>query len=278
LRWIALAAPAELFVHGLQRALGVLAGFWMLLRGITVLQDALPVSTWAQRHPALRSLIPLGARIARLIVFVLGVLAVIASFGYPVATILAGLGIGGIAVALGAQKSLEHFFGSISIGIDQPFRVGDFVKVEDTVGNIEAIGLRSTQIRTLDRTLVTIPNGRLAEAKAENYGERDRIRLHTTIGLEYGTTSAQIRKVRDEIEAHLRAHPLMWQDTVVVRFGNFGAFSLDIEIMCWLETRVFNEFRDAREELFHGIMGIVEGNGASFAFPTQTVHIKGGER
>ncbi len=274
LRWIALAAPAEAFVHGLQRGLAVAASFWVMLRAIDVLQRALPTSEWATHHPALRSLIPLGGRILRMLLIVLGALAVVASFGYPVATILAGLGIGGIAVALGAQKSLEHFFGSVSIGVDQPFRVGDFVEVDGVTGDVESIGLRSSQIRTLNRTVVTIPNGRLAEARAENFAARDRIRFHTMIGLEYGTTSATIRRIRDDIEALLRAHPRMHTDTVIVRFTAFGAFSLDLEIMCWIETTVFNEFREVREELLLGIMGVVERNGASFAFPTQTVHLK----
>jgi MscS family membrane protein len=274
LRWVALAAPAEAFVHGLQQALVVAAIFWLALRSVGVLQDALPLSHWATRHPALRSLIPLGARIARLVIFLFGVLAVLASFGYPVATILAGLGIGGIAVALGAQKSLEHFFGSVSIGVDQPFRVGDFVEVDDTMGTVEAIGLRSSRIRTLNRTIVTIPNGRLAEAKAENFGERDRIRLHTMIGVEYGTTSETMKRVRDGIEALLRSHPLMHKEAVVVRFSAFGTSSLDFEIMCWISTADFDLFRVVREELLLGIMQVVESNGARFAFPTQTVWVK----
>lgn len=274
LRWIALAAPAEAFVHGLQRAIAVVAAFWVLLRAIRVLQEALPVSAWATRHPALRSLIPLGGRIARLIVFVIGLLSVIATFGYPIATILAGLGIGGIAVALGAQKSLEHFFGSVSIGVDQPFRVGDWVSVDGIAGEVEAIGLRSTRIRTIDRTLVSLPNGRLAEARSENFGQRDRIRMAGTIGLEYGTTAGQLRRIRDEIEALLRDYAHIWPETIVVRFAAFGPSSLDIEYLCWLRTTAINDFRAMREELLFGIMGIVERNGASFAFPTQTVHVR----
>lgn len=274
LRFVALVEPAERFVHGLQRATAVVALFWILLRFIGVLQDAVPLSAWAQRHPALRSLIPLAGRIARLLVLLAGILTVVASFGYPIATILAGLGIGGIAVALGAQKSLEHFFGSVSIGVDQPFRVGDWVLVDGIEGEVEAIGLRSTRIRTLDRTIVSIPNGRLAESRTENFGERDRVRLRTVVGLEYGTPAATVRTVRDGIEALLRAHPRVWPDRVVVRFFNFGASSLDLEVFCWIETTQIDEFRLAREELLLGIMDVVERNGASFAFPTQTVHVR----
>jgi MscS family membrane protein len=274
LRWIALAAPAQAFVVELQKALATVAVFWLLLRAIGVLQNVMPSARWTETHPALRSLIPLGARIGRLLVFAAGVLTVIAQFGYPIATILAGLGIGGIAVALGAQKSLEHFFGSVSIGVDQPFRVGDWVNVNGVQGAIEAIGLRSTRLRTIDRTVITIPNGALAEAQTENFGERERIRFATTIGVEYGTSSATMRLIRDEIERLLRAHPKVWPERVVVRFIGFGASSLDIELLCWLQTTAIDEFKEIREGLLLAIMEIVEGNGTGFAFPTRTVHLK----
>src|SRR5690606_15231855 len=136
--------------------------------------------------------------------------------------------------ALGAQKSLEHFFGSVSIGVDQPFRVGDWVNVGGLEGEVEAIGLRSTRIRTAERTVVSIPNGKLAESQTENFAPRERIRLRTVIGLEYGTTAAQMRAIRDEIEQCLRAHPLTWPNRVLVRFCEFGASSLNIELFCWI--------------------------------------------
>ncbi len=274
LRWIALPSPAERFVVDLQRATAVVAFFWILLRVISVLQQALPVSAWGTTHPALRSLIPLGARVARLLVVVLGALSVVASFGYPIATLLAGLGIGGIAVALGAQKSLEHFFGSVSIGIDQPFRVGDWVIVDGVEGEVEAIGLRSTRVRTLERTVVSFPNGRLADSRAENFGPRDRIRFRTVFGLEYRTSAAQMTQIRDQVEALLKSHPTTWPGRIVVRFLQFGVSTLDVEAFCWVDTPDVDEFRRIREEHLLGIMRVVEGAGASFAFPTQTLLLR----
>lgn len=276
LRWIVLPSPAQAFVVELQKAIAVVAAYWILLRVIGVLQAALPQSRWTEANPALRSLIPLGARILRFLVIFLGFLNVLSVFGYPITTIIAGLGIGGIALALGAQKTLEHFFGSVSLGVDQPFRVGDWVSVNGIAGGIENIGLRSTRIRTLDRTIITIPNGQLAEAMSENFGERERILLRGVIGVEYGTTAATMRLLRDGIEKILRAHPMTWQERVQVAFCNFGASSLDIEYFCWLETNQIDEFRTARNDLLLEIMEFVEGNGASFAFPTQTIHIAGG--
>jgi len=271
--WVGLPPAAQQVVISVQQALLIVAVFWMLLRAITVLQQGLPRTIDLVAHPAMRSLIPLGGRIAKVLVFAIGVLTVISAFGYPIATILAGLGIGGIAIALGAQKSLEHFFGSVSIGVDQPFRIGDWVIVGDVEGEVEAIGLRSSRIRTMERTVVSIPNGALAESRVENFGARERIRLRTIVGLEYGTPEATMRAVRDDIEKLLRAHPLCWPDRVVVRFFQFGPSSLDLDVFCWLMTSQVDEFRAAREELYLGIIAIVERRGAKFAFPTQTVHV-----
>ena len=133
--------------------------------------------------------------LAKVFVAIGGLVATLAAFGYPVATVLAGLGIGGLALAFGAQKTIENLFGSISLAADQPFRVGDFVKVEDFTGNVERIGMRSTQIRTPDRTLVSIPNGQLADMRIEDFASRDRIRFAATVGLVYGTTEPQVRRV-----------------------------------------------------------------------------------
>jgi MscS family membrane protein len=274
LKWIALATPAQLFVVELQAALAIVAVFWIVLRAIGVLQRELPASEWTKSNPAMRNLIPLGGRIARVFVFLIAVLTVISQFGYPIATILAGLGIGGIAVALGAQKSLEHFFGSVSIGVDQPFRVGDWVMVGGTEGEIEAIGLRSTRIRTMDRTVLSIPNGQLAETRTENFTARERIRFRTVVGLEYSTSVAKMRAVRDGIEFVIRAHPKTWQDRVVVRLSEFGSYALNIEVFGWVETTDADEFRRVREELLLSIMEVVEKQGARFAFPTQTVHLQ----
>jgi MscS family membrane protein len=274
LHWIALGPTAMGFIVDLQRAIAVIAVFWIFLRAIGVMQDVLPRSDWATRNPSLRTLIPFGGRIARVVVFAFGLLTVVATFGYPIATILAGLGIGGIAVALGAQKSLEHFFGSVSIGVDQPFRVGDWVSVAGISGSVEEIGLRSTRIRTLGRTLVSIPNGVLAETQSENFGQRDRFALHTTIGVEYGTSVATLRLVRDRIREMLLAHPKLWGGKAGVSFVNFGGSSLDVEILCWLSVADMDEFKLVREEIFLRVMEIVEAAGASFAFPSQTLYIK----
>lgn len=261
----------------LLRAIFIAAFFWGLLRVVGVLQDALPATAWALRNPAGRSIVPLLARVTRVLVGIVGAIAIVGSFGYPVATLLAGLGIGGIAVALGAQKTLEHFFGSVSLAIDQPLRVGDYVSVGGVAGNVEALGLRSTRIRTVDRSIVTIPNGDLSNQRIENFAVRDRIKLNTILGLTYGTTAAQLREIIAGFERVLRARPELWTESVTVRFVAFSASSLDVEVLCWFRA-TFDEFRVIREEVYFGFMDVVEGAGSGFAFPTQTVHVETGSQ
>jgi MscS family membrane protein len=247
----------------------LVALFWAVWRSVDVL------SHWVLSLPdaSARSLFSVGANLLRGIIFIAGVLAVVSALGYPVGTVLAGLGIGGIAIAFGAQKTIENLFGSISLAVDQPFRVGDFVKVEDFVGTVEEIGLRSTRFRTLDRTLVSIPNGKVADQRLESFEVRDRMRLATTVGLSYETTREQMQKVLQGMERVLREHPRIWPDAVVVKFMGFGASSLDIEVMAWFQVPTWGDFQRCREEVFLDFMLVVEDAGTSFSTPTRTIQV-----
>jgi MscS family membrane protein len=247
--------------------------FWSLWRVVDVVSGVAARSRWALSAPASRSLVPLGARVAKAMVAAVAAVALLSLLGYPVASLLAGLGLGGLAVALAAQKTVENLFGAFSLGVDQPFREGDFVKIEDFVGTVETIGLRSTRIRTLDRTLVTLPNGRRADMRLESYAVRDRLRLAAVIGLVYETTAGQMREVLEGLERVLRAHPKIWPDAVVVRFSELAASSLNIEVMAWFRTTDWSEFQLIRQDVLLQFMEVVERAGTSFAFPTQTVHV-----
>ncbi|HVK82937.1 MAG TPA: mechanosensitive ion channel family protein [Kofleriaceae bacterium] len=253
-----------------------LALVWGALRGIDVATTRLTTARWASSRPASRALLLLLGRIAKVIVVVIAGIGFLSGLGLPVASLLAGLGIGGIALAFGAQKTVENLFGAVAIGIDQPLREGDFVKIEqDVLGTVEAVGLRSTRVRTLDRTVVTLPNGRLADMRVETYAVRDRCRLATIIGLAYGTTAEQLRAVLAGFEQVLRAHPGIWPDDVIVRFSQFGSSSLDVEVMAWFRTGDWGQFRAWRQEVLIGFMDVVERAGTSFALPMQALRVTG---
>jgi MscS family membrane protein len=267
---------AENFVVKLGKGILLADLFWILARLVDVGADVGLRSQWITNRSGSRALIPLLSRVGKVVILAFGVTTLLSELGYPVASLIAGLGLGGLAFALAAQKTVENLFGAFSIGADQPFRQGDFIRVDDFVGTVEAIGLRSTKIRTLDRTLVTIPNGSLAEKRLESYSARDRIRLACKLGLVYETSQEQMRQVLADLRALLEAHPKIWPDVVVVRFAEFGDFSLNVEIMCWFQTSDWNEFQEIREGVLLDFMGIVERAGSSFAFPTQTIHLATG--
>lgn len=259
--------------RGLRAAL-VAAFFFGLIRLVDLFATAIGKTSWAASHPASPTLVPLGGRVLKVLVFAMGVISVVADLGYPVASLLAGLGVGGIALALASQKTVENLFGAFSIGVDQPFRVGDFIRVDGMVGTVETLGLRSTRIRTPDRTLVTIPNAKLAELHTESFGARDRIRLACDLGLEYGTTAAQMREVLEGLRRVLREHPKATPDAPTVRFKAFGDSALVVEVAAAFATTDPNEFMAIREEILLTFMDVVEKAGTAFAMSSRTVYLR----
>jgi MscS family membrane protein len=273
--------PFLALLAGPQRAVNLLLGatftsavFWGLWLSVDVWRLFLMARPWAANNASTRSLLSVALNFVKLFIAVAAVLTVLAVLGYPVATVVAGLGIGGIALAFGAQKTVENLFGSVALAVDQPFRVGDLVKIEDFVGNVERIGMRSTQIRTADRTTITMPNGKLSELRIEGFGTRDRIRFATTVSLVYGAAEAQVRQVVLEVERLLRSTPEVWKDAIITRVANLGSSSIDVEVMCWIDSPDFDLFGRVRQDLFLGILRIVQDAGTRLAFPTSTVRVE----
>ncbi|MCC8360699.1 mechanosensitive ion channel family protein [Salinimicrobium sediminilitoris] len=211
-------------------------------------------------------------RAAKIAIIIFGIIAVLGTIGVDVTTGLAALGIGGIALALGAQKTIENFVGSVTLITDQPIRVGDFCKVGDTVGTVEKVGMRSTRIRTLARTVVTIPNGEFSSSKIENYAHRDKFWFNTVIGLRYETTPDQIRYLLVELRSILYAHPIVTSDTTRVRFIELGSDSINLEIFTYIKVSTYDEYLEVKEDLLLRIMDVVGESGTGFAFPSQTIY------
>ena len=261
------------FITATTRVMVLLALFWAMLRAIRLMQDRMENVAWAAGHTQqARTLAPLVGNFLRVTLVIVAILVALAQFGYPVGTLLAGLGIGGIAVALAAQKTVEHLFGSVSLAADKVFRVGDWVRAGATEGWVERIGLRSTSFRTNDRTVVRVPNGRLADERIETFGERDRILLSTDLHLTYDTSIDEIETIRSEIVASLAAHPKVWADDVRVHMVAFADSAIRLNVMAWFQTPDYREFLQIRHGMLLEFMRIVERNGSSFAFPSRTVY------
>jgi MscS family membrane protein len=247
--------------------------FWTLARSVDVAREMLGHSTWMRNRPTRHSLLQLGARIGKVCLFCVAVVTLLSELGYPVASLVAGLGIGGLAVALAAQKTLENLFGAVAIGADQPFREGDFVRAGDVLGTVEAIGLRSTRFRTLERTLITIPNGKLAEMRLESFSARDRLRFFCVLRLVYGTSSAQLQAVLEGCERVLRAQPKLWPEGVSLRLAELAESSLNVEVSAMFQTSDADEFAILREKILMEFINAVNQAGSAFAFPTRTLHL-----
>lgn len=211
-------------------------------------------------------------RTFKVAIFVFGGIAILGAIGIDVTTGLAALGIGGIALALGAQKTVENFVGSVTLIIDQPIRVGDFCRINDVKGNVEQIGMRSTKIRTGERTVVTIPNGLLSATNIENYAFRDRFLFNPILDLRCETTPDQIRFLLVEIKSILYSHPMVNSEDARVRFIGFGASSLRMEINCYVMVSTLDTSLEVKEDLLLRIMDIVAESGSGFAFPSQTLY------
>jgi MscS family membrane protein len=270
--WLLLGSGVEAVLERVLRAATYLTLFWGGFRLVDVGFAALSAGPWA-RGAGTSGLPTLGRKVSKIALLALGAVAVLNELGFQVASLLAGLGIGGVALALAAQKTVENLFGSVAIGVDRPFRVGDFVKVEDFVGTVESIGMRSTRFRTLDRTLITIPNGKLADSRSETFAVRDRIRLFANLALGYSTTAAQMRAVLAGIEEALRKHPRISADAPSVRFTEFKESALNVEVMAWFATADWGEFTRIRQDLYLRFMEVVRGSGAEFAFPVRNVRL-----
>lgn len=251
--------------------LAIIAVAWLFLRVVRVLGQL--VSRRVERVGKADT-----TAVVRLIQRTVNVFAVFLVFvillhvaGYNVTAVLAGLGVGGIAIAFAAQKTLENLFGGVSIIFDKPIRVGDSCRIGDQSGTVVDIGLRSTRFRTDDRTMLTVPNGQLSVMNLENFGMRDKIRFRHIVSVSIETKADQMRRLLDSLHKLLAEHPMVERSTARVRLVRFGASSMDIEVFAYVLTLDGVRFLEVQEELLLHILDAIESNGAAVAVPSQVL-------
>ncbi len=239
----------------------------LLMRIVDVISDQI-ISRLNPRERALTySILPLGIRFVKIVIFCIAVLWVLAAWGYNTNAILAGIGVGGLAVALAAQKTIENLFGGVSLIMDRPVLVGDFCQFGGQVGTVEDIGLRSTRIRTLDRTVVTIPNSQFSTMALENYSKRERMWFHPTLRLSRATTPDQVREMMDAVTTILQDHSKVDASGVPLRFTKISDQSFDLEIFAYVLTTDGNEFLKVQTELLLKFLEAASDRNVSFAVP-----------
>ena len=251
----------------------IVSAAWIFWRVVRWSLRRVRIQALAYGHAGTGTLVLLGERILKAVIFVAGVLAVLGSLGFNMSTALAGLGIGGLAIGFGAQKTIENLFGGVSVLGDEVFRVGDVCRFGDRSGVVEDIGLRSTRIRTEERTLLAIPNGTVATINLENLSRRDKILFKTSLSLRSETKADHLRFILSEVRRLLYSHPKVESNTVRVRLTDITGAAPSVEILSYVLTQDFNEFAAVREDLLLRIMDVVDNSGSGLALPAQTLYL-----
>lgn len=248
--------------------------FWGLLQAFGAIIDH-TTEVAKEKQMGIAAFMPWIKKSLIAVFVVVGGLMIIQSLGFNVTTILQGLGIGGLAFALAAQDTIANVFGSIVVAIDQPFKVGETIKIQGNIGLVEDIGLRSTKLRLLDKSLIVMPNKMVASESIVNLSRFTGRRVEQVIGLTYSTTAEQMEEVVAEFRRLIQAEQEVDVASVICYFRDYSASSLDIWMVFVVKDPDFHKFMQLRQRLSLGFMRSVEARGLSFAFPTQTVHLDG---
>jgi MscS family membrane protein len=293
-RWSALTKPFLWLAFGV--VMSAVAGYLLTLRQryfgtrvatvvviaavtwLVVSAFALTIARWTRGMELAGTtervaLVRLGGRLLQAAMAVVGMLALLRAFGINLTPVLAGLGVGGIAVALASQKTLENLFGGMMVIGDSPVRIGNFCRVGSMTGTVEDIGLRSTRIRTLARTVISVPNAEFASTSIENFAARDKLLFQQTFGLRYETTADQLRFVIAESRRLLYQHAAVEQTDARVRLLRFAPSGFDVEVFAYLLTQDYAQFLAMQEDLLLRLMDVVAASGTALAFPSQTMYL-----
>ena len=258
----------------LLHTVGIVFIAWMLYNAVEVVSIVLDRFTEKTESDMDDHLVPLVRKILRVAIVAVTIITIIQQWGYDVTSLIAGLGLGGLAFALAAQQTLANLFGSIMIFTDRPFSIGDWIKTSHGEGVVEEIGLRSTKIRTFSKSLISVPNADVASTSIENFSQMNLRRIKTIIGLTYSTTPDQMDYVVEGIKTLIREDEDFFHEAYYVNFIEFSASSLDIQIYCFTNTTVWGEYMDVRQRFYLNIMRLVDQAGTGFAFPSQSLYVE----
>lgn len=273
-------SPALNVVFGqIIRSLIALTIFWAIFRILDPLSIMLDRSIILFGSPSMHETVKgFFVKVAKFVVVCLGIAAVFQEWGFNVAAVLGSLGLVGMAVALGAQDFIKNMFAGLTIFLDRVFEKGNWIKTPDVEGTVEEIGFRATKVRQFDKALVTIPNSKLANEALINYSRMTNRRIHWMIGVEYRSTKDQIRNIIQAISAYIHECGDFETDPALTKtfifLDSFGSSSIDIKLYCFTKTTVWGEWLEVKERLAYKIKEIVEGQNASFAFPSTSLYVE----
>jgi len=265
----------SIFLHHIIKSLVTVAIFWILFGTASVFDNF--IYSFSKKfgkdlHKEIGNFL---IKSIKAFIFIVGTIAILQDWGINVSAFIASLGIGGLAFALAAKDTAANLFGGLTILADQSLKIGDWVKVGSVEGTVEDIGLRTTKIRTFEKSLIIMPNQTIANSPIENYSRRGQRRIKLRIGVTYDTPRETLQKIVKDITIMLQNHPKIAQDqTLLVRFDEFGDSALGIFIYTFISTAVWSDYLEAKENIYLKIMEIVENNKTEFAFPSQSIYIE----
>jgi MscS family membrane protein len=276
-RWAISSIPLPLlarqFWSGIAFTAAIAGCVWLLIRLSSWSEGKIRLRLGRRNSTGALSVLRFARAALDAVIVFLALLLLLHHFGIQATTALAGLGVGGIAVALAAQKTLENVIAGMSLITDKALRVGDFLRAGDALGTVTDIGLRSTRIRTLERTVLNVPNGQIANETLENLSLRDKFWFHHFLALVSETSSAQLRDILAGLAEVLRRRPKVEEGTDRVRLLRFGTSSFDVEIFAYVAAPNWNDFLTIQEELLLDFIQVVERAGARIAVPSQIMYV-----
>jgi MscS family membrane protein len=273
-----LPEDAEGLMTRIVRSLVLFSVFWAVYRGTDTLTAFLKKVTDKTETQLDDMLLPFMRNGLKVIVIVIGAVTIVQEWYANIAGLLTGLGLGGLAFALAAQDTAANLFGGITIMMDRPFAVGDWIETPHVEGTVEDIGFRSTKVRTFAQALVNVPNSVLSKNSITNWSRMGKRRITYRLGITYGTTPEQIRQCVDRIRKMLESHPEVHPQTIFVYFERFGESSLDIFLYFFTKTTKWQEFLGVQEDINLRIMDILDEMGISIAFPLRRIYIEQAEK
>jgi MscS family membrane protein len=263
--WLGLSVPAAASFALVRKTATTVVGTWLWLRIVDSVAAIADDRLRIHGRAGAVSVIPLGRRAFKIFVAIIAAIVIVQNLGYDATGILAGLGVGGLALALAAQKTVENLFGGVMLITDQPVRVGDVCRFGNRTGVVEDIGLRSTRIRTMERTIVSVPNAEFSSTQIENLSVRDRMQLAATIGLHLETTTVQLRAALEALRTLLETTPRIDRGSASVRFVGIAPAALEVQVQGYVLTRDWNEFLAVREDLYLKMLDALDQAGIGLA-------------
>lgn len=269
-------ASIYLFINRMYRTLIIITVAHGLLKVVTSYSEVLNSNYIHdnEKTQMTKTVFPIMSKLIKAVIIIIAIVAIAVEFNFKqLSSILAGLGIGGAALALASQDIIKNFFGGFVILTDKSFSVGDWIKVDAFEGTVEELGLRSTKIRTIEKELVVVPNSRFADREVINFSMRENRRVSFVLGIVYGTSPEKLKRLIDSIKNMLDSHPMVKQDSTLVKFSNFGSSSLEITVQYLTNTADYREYMEIKNDINFKIIDIFNEEGIEFAFQSMSIYM-----